>query len=300
MTCEDCREILSIYIDEELPASERAEIERHLAECSECAAELERLTEMMAQLRETSQREMPVDAAARLDDAISAALRERQAASVPSPGRGPEVEPWWRWFLRPAFGGVAASMAVLVFAVVVWSGAPERMRSGQGMLESAPNKSDSLVPKAAERLREKSLSVDVEDEADAGSVLMAPQALKEDDNAFPATFTQADLAFLSRPDLSKKERDTFEPVEAAADSDQKLLFDTYVSPRTGIIEAQRAAQIVAGDEQAELLFAQAGLFEVGTGVQEAWIIVIELKETPGVPVAAAVSLVGGEVLYRTD
>ena len=69
--------------------------------------------------------------------------------------------------------------------------------------------------------------------------------------------------------------------------------------RRDVISAPAVARIVADDEEAELLFAELGLFKDSTGVREAWIVVIELKGAPGAPVAAAVSL-DGQVLYRTD
>jgi len=39
LTCEQCRELLSGYVDHEVTASERAAIEHHLATCPRCANE---------------------------------------------------------------------------------------------------------------------------------------------------------------------------------------------------------------------------------------------------------------------
>ncbi len=293
MTCEDYRERLSTYIDQELAASELTQVESHLAECLGCSAELERLKELTTQLREEPGLEMPVDAAARLDEVVSAALRERRAVSVPSSTDLPATEPWWKRLLHPAFGGLAASMAVLVFAVIVWSGAQDDGGPG-GPLESLRDSasSESKLKMAAPNAEEAKPKRSFDDEA-----LTAPQTLGKDDSVSPATFTQDDLVFLSRPDLSKGERAEFGPVDVEAGAGSREMMDTL--RRRDVISAPAVARIVADDEEAELLFAELGLFKDSTGVREAWIVVIELKGAPGAPVAAAVSL-DGQVLYRTD
>ncbi len=304
MTCEDGRERLSIYIDKELPASEEVEVERHLAECSECAAELERLRELTTQLREAPLLDMPLDAAVRLDDAVSAALRERQAASVPSRTRAAATQPWWKWFFRPAFGGLVASVAVLAFAVIVFSGGQMTTLSTDRLPESAQRSSKSVAPKAEETERGRALSSDGEDDAEAGSGVgesnakaSAPPALEADEDASPRVFARDDLLFLSDPDMSDGEREKYEPIEGDGGADSTALFDQSQPAET--ITSSAAARIVAGEQEAELLFAESGSFDDSTGVTEAWIVVIEMKGVPGVLVAAAVRL-DGEVLYRTD
>ena len=51
MTCHDAREQLSALIDDALGAAERGAVEEHLATCSECRRELERLRDTVALLR---------------------------------------------------------------------------------------------------------------------------------------------------------------------------------------------------------------------------------------------------------
>ncbi len=312
MTCEDCREKLSIYIDKELPASEKVEVERHLAECSECPAELERLKELTIQLREAPLLDMPIDAVVRLDDAVSAALRERRAASVPSPTRVAATEPWWKWFFRPAFGGLAASVAVLSFAVIVFSGGQMTTLSTDRLPESAQRSSKSVAPKAEETERGRRSSADAENDAVTGSGVgesnakaSPPPALEADERVSSRVFARDDLLFLTDPDMSNGERAKYEPIEHDGDglleldgaADSTVLMDQSRPVET--ISSSAAARIVAGEQEAELLFAESGFFDDSTGVTEAWIVVIEMKGAPGVLVAAAVSL-DGEVLYRTD
>jgi len=39
LSCEKCRELLSVYIDRELTTDEQQAVERHLASCTRCASE---------------------------------------------------------------------------------------------------------------------------------------------------------------------------------------------------------------------------------------------------------------------
>jgi anti-sigma factor RsiW len=43
LTCEECRELLSDYVDRELTATERASVETHLGTCLKCGTESARL-----------------------------------------------------------------------------------------------------------------------------------------------------------------------------------------------------------------------------------------------------------------
>jgi anti-sigma factor RsiW len=43
ISCEQCRELLSDYVDREISPSERASVERHLSTCAKCGTESARL-----------------------------------------------------------------------------------------------------------------------------------------------------------------------------------------------------------------------------------------------------------------
>lgn len=43
ISCEQCRELLSDYVDREISESERAAVERHLSSCTKCVTESARL-----------------------------------------------------------------------------------------------------------------------------------------------------------------------------------------------------------------------------------------------------------------
>ncbi len=298
MMCEDCLERLSTYIDDELAVSERAQVESHLAECPDCAAELERLRELTVQLRAEPSLEMPAAAAARLDDAVSAALRERQSATAASSGTR-ATPPGWKKLFQPAFGGLAASMAVLVFAVIVWSGGGVGMNS-ELLQDGGSGAEERLLPpdnafRGAKTAGPKTEEAETESSAESKvKELSAPQVLGADDGDSPRVFARDDLLFLSMPDMSAVERDNYEPIEVDGAVDSRMLFDEAARAET--ITASAAAQIVAGEQEAQLLFAESGRFEDATGVRDAWIVVVELN---GAPVAAALTL-DGEILYRTD
>ncbi len=47
MTCEQCRELMSVFLDNDLEAQESLNIQKHLALCAECAATCEDLTSIL-------------------------------------------------------------------------------------------------------------------------------------------------------------------------------------------------------------------------------------------------------------
>ena len=55
------RERLSAYLDEELPAGERAEVSAHLVGCSECASRLSEMAALGERARELPQEAPPMD-----------------------------------------------------------------------------------------------------------------------------------------------------------------------------------------------------------------------------------------------
>ena len=59
MRCEDIREIISLYIDNELNEEESKEIEKHLKSCEECNREYEDLLTIKRLLSEAPQVELP-------------------------------------------------------------------------------------------------------------------------------------------------------------------------------------------------------------------------------------------------
>lgn len=129
ITCDECRDLLSEYVDREIAEDIRASIERHLTECNRCVTESTRLqglknvirhwdgvkgtgkfrTAVMQQMiRESQQTHI---SAGQLADATAAAKEARQFQSDddPEPKRLPPV-----WVLI-----AAAVLAVLVYFIVL-------------------------------------------------------------------------------------------------------------------------------------------------------------------------------------
>jgi anti-sigma factor RsiW len=97
VTCDEVRELLSPYADGELDLVRALEIERHLADCPDCAAALERLRALSARLADPALYHVPPPG---LAARVRASLRPR--SSLP-----------WR---RAALGAAAALLA----AAALW------------------------------------------------------------------------------------------------------------------------------------------------------------------------------------
>ncbi|WP_432664204.1 DUF4349 domain-containing protein [Wukongibacter baidiensis] len=70
MRCEEVRDFLSLYIDNELNDKERADIEKHLKDCEECNREYEDLLTIKQLLAETPQVELPSNFKAELHEKL--------------------------------------------------------------------------------------------------------------------------------------------------------------------------------------------------------------------------------------
>ncbi len=68
--CKDLLERLSRYIDGELPADDRAGVERHLHDCPECVAVLRSLEHTVDLCREEGRPDLPPDLRARALDRV--------------------------------------------------------------------------------------------------------------------------------------------------------------------------------------------------------------------------------------
>lgn len=74
MRCGKHLERISQYLDGELSEKECLEVERHLAECPECAACLDSIRKTIRLCREMGREKVPADAARRLRENLLACL----------------------------------------------------------------------------------------------------------------------------------------------------------------------------------------------------------------------------------
>lgn len=86
MDCERAVENLSCYLDQEIEAELRREVERHLDRCPDCRLHLEELTRNRDLLAALPRMRLPGDLYARVRKRIAAHARPR-AAAIPSPLR---------------------------------------------------------------------------------------------------------------------------------------------------------------------------------------------------------------------
>lgn len=100
MDCQTTREQIGAYFDGELPPDRSVQVRQHLDACPDCAAELERLRDLIAQLPRAGE----VRAPAHLWSSIAERLDPPQA--------NPTRRLWPSWLRRPL--AVAASIALLI------------------------------------------------------------------------------------------------------------------------------------------------------------------------------------------
>jgi hypothetical protein len=115
---------LSLYLDGELAAAARTEVEAHLRGCSACARHLEELAAV-----DTAARELPVPAPAGYFDSLPARVRAR----LPVPRR--RTAPVWVW--AAAAGVALAALTPLLFRQTA-SPVPEAMRTEETARVAAP------------------------------------------------------------------------------------------------------------------------------------------------------------------
>ncbi|MEI6233837.1 MAG: anti-sigma factor [Planctomycetota bacterium] len=131
ITCDECRDLLSEYVDREIDEPVRASIERHLTECTRCVTESTRLqglkkivrhwdgvkgtskfrgAVMQQMIRESQQTQIPAN---KLAEATAAALEAKQG--LPLDDDEPKEKP-----MPPVWVLIAAAaLAALVYYAVL-------------------------------------------------------------------------------------------------------------------------------------------------------------------------------------
>ena len=112
MTCTPANNLLEPYLDDELDASQRAEVAEHLASCGSCAARHAQLLELRAGIREHAPY---YHAPAGLQDRVRAAVRHAESNT------GRQASGPWRW--------LAMAAALLLVVSAAWNVALFRSRS---------------------------------------------------------------------------------------------------------------------------------------------------------------------------
>lgn len=122
-----CGEDVAAYALGALAPEEARRFERHLADCDLCRTDLAALSPAVETLPETVEpAEPPAELRKRIMSVVEAEAKERRRAE-----RAPAERPWWRARMLPAF---AAAAAAVIIATVVVTGADDRSRSIQAVV----------------------------------------------------------------------------------------------------------------------------------------------------------------------
>ncbi len=131
--CDSISDSLTAWIDGELPATDEQVVARHVADCSSCGREAQRLRQAIRWQTETLPArllESPVDVAA-----LRMGLRRQLNATRRQDEAVPRA---WTWFLRP-FAMASAGLA-LALTVVAWRATqPEPLLVSLGVEEPPPD-----------------------------------------------------------------------------------------------------------------------------------------------------------------
>lgn len=103
MDCEHVRAWLSPYLDDEIPASERARIDAHLLDCTACRQALDDLSVIAGSIRRATRYSAPAGLAARITAALPTPVRDREP-------------PRLSWFSLRPWQALAASVLLTAVA----------------------------------------------------------------------------------------------------------------------------------------------------------------------------------------
>jgi anti-sigma factor RsiW len=113
MNCSEVRELIQLYMDNELDARNTLAVQRHLEGCSVCAAQLDYFIKQDQALKQVATAETADNAEVR--ETIHARIRQESAAK-PQPSAAGSA-PWLRVLLRrPVLFRVAAALLIAVVA----------------------------------------------------------------------------------------------------------------------------------------------------------------------------------------
>lgn len=107
MKCENVRELMSIYLDNEINEVDKAKVEKHIAQCPQCKEEYEILKDLVLECSEIDEVELPQD--------FMEELRNKLVeAQMNKPSKFTQFMRRTNW--KPAVGAVAA---VLILAISI-------------------------------------------------------------------------------------------------------------------------------------------------------------------------------------
>lgn len=145
MRCEDCRELLWAYLEQELNEEETAKIQQHLEECADCCAEAEAQKEIMESLRSLPEEELPEGYHQELMQKLST---EAAHNVVPFPVK--KKQPKWKQL------SMIAAAALVVVAAGGINGMMEMRQSQNDAVRRIEATADTEAPFEVEKAIEES------------------------------------------------------------------------------------------------------------------------------------------------
>lgn len=167
MRCEDCRELLWAYLEQELNEEETAKTQQHLEACADCRAEAEAQKEIMESLRSLPEEELPEGYHQELMQKLSA---EAAPNVVPFPVK--KKQPKWKQL------SMIAAAALVVVAAGGINGMMEMRQSQNDAVRQIEETADTVAPFEMEEAIEES----VMDEAAEQPVEMQKRISQTADN----------------------------------------------------------------------------------------------------------------------
>lgn len=150
MKCEECRELLWAYMEQELQSEKLMELEAHLAECADCRRELEMQQEVMEVLQSLPDEELPEG----YHQELMQKLRAEAAPNVvPFPVK--QKQPKWRQPKWRQLSMIAAAALVVVAAGGI-NGIMEMRRSQNEAVYKIEATADTAAPFEMEEAVEES------------------------------------------------------------------------------------------------------------------------------------------------
>ncbi len=145
MRCEDCRELLWAYLEQELNEEETAKIQQHLEACADCRAEAEAQKEIMESLRSLPEEELPEGYHQELMQKLNA---EAAHNVVPFPVK--KKQPKWKQL------SMIAAAALVVVAAGGINGMMEMRQSQNDAVRRIEETADTVAPFEMEEAIEES------------------------------------------------------------------------------------------------------------------------------------------------
>lgn len=151
MKCEDCRELLWAYLEQELNEEETARMQQHLGECADCRAEAEAQKEIMEFLRSLPEEELPEGYHQELMQKLNT---EAAHNVVPFPVKKKQLK--WRQL------SMIAAAALVVVAAGGINGMMKMRQSQNEAVYQIEAAADTAVPFEVEEVTEESIGDEAE------------------------------------------------------------------------------------------------------------------------------------------